>query len=125
MIEMAAAKPAGASKTPLTVEDIQAAERAKILAHSLSIQRHREAVEAAAARPVSDEAARVLRAFDRVEGRKDRTPDDHLSAEAAGRFQETAARNVAAGYSEWETALDGHGRARVREIQAAKRREVT
>jgi hypothetical protein len=122
MIEMAAAKPAGARKTPLTVEQIRAAERAKILADALSIQRQREQMEAAAAHPVTEETARVLRAFDRLERGHSPTPDEQASAQAERQRQESMARSVAAGYSEWEPLLDDHGEARLRELRQQQRK---
>jgi hypothetical protein len=119
---MAAAKPAGAGKTPLTVEDIRAAERAKIRADALNLQRQREQMEAAAARPVTEDTARVLRAFDRMERGHRPTPDDQATAQAERQRQESMARSVAAGYPEWLPALDGYGEARLRELRQQRRK---
>jgi hypothetical protein len=123
-IIMAERKIAAAAPAPITVEQIEAAERAKIVAHALNLQRHRQQVEAAAAKPLSEKTARVLRAFDRMEQRKYGTPDQRLNAQAERQRQESMARSTANGYREWEPALDEYGRARLREIQAEKRREV-
>jgi hypothetical protein len=74
--------------------------------------------------PVTEDTARVLRAFDRLERAKPRTPDELQSAEAEGRAQETYARNVAAGHAEWAPLLNDHGEARLRELRQHQR-EVT
>jgi phage protein D len=95
---MSSKSPATGAK--ITTADIEAAERAEVVARALRLQ------QAMAERsPLTPEQEHTARLFDRLD--RQPTSDDIASAADQQRRQAIYARNVKAGYDEWRPLLDG------------------